>query len=224
METKEQRLEYLVKKEGIEKLKNSNVIIFGVGGVGSFAAESLVRSFVGNITLVDYDTITVSNINRQLHANTQSIGKYKTSELVQRFKLINPDCKIITSEKKLNKENIDEFFSVKYDYVIDAIDDTEAKLELIKYCMRNKIKIISSMGMANKLKPELIKIGKLKNTSVCPIARKLRRELKDSNLTVVYSTEHPIKHDNPKVGSSAFNPPIAGMMMTSFVVRSILDK
>lgn len=88
--------------------------------------------------------------------------------------------------------------------------------------MRNKIKIISSMGMANKLKPELIKIGKLKNTSVCPIASKFRRELKDSNLTVVYSTEHPIKHDNPKVGSSAFNPPIAGMM-TSGVVRSILD-
>lgn len=223
MEYKEQRLEYLINKEGIEKLKQSSVIIFGLGGVGSFAAESICRSFVGNITLVDFDTISISNINRQIHSNMNTIGLNKTDELYKRFNSINPECNIKIITKKLDEKNIDEFFGEKYDYVIDAIDDMKAKTALIKYCKRNKYKIISSMGMANKMKPEYIRIGKLKNTQVCPIARILRKELKNVDLTVVYSLEHPIRHNNPKPGSTSFTPPVSGLMMASYIVRKLLD-
>ncbi len=228
MEEKSQRLEILIKKEGLEKLKNSKCIIFGLGGVGSFAAEALARSFVGNISIVDFDTISVSNINRQLQANHKTIGLNKTDEILKRIKLINSDCNIKVLNKKLTPENIEEFDLKEYDYVIDAIDSIISKIELIKYCVKNKIKIISSMGMGNKINPEKIKIDKLKNTKSCALARKLRRELKDFKSTleipVVYSDEVAIKHDYDIAGSTAFNPPVAGMLMAGYVVRKILTK
>ncbi|WP_067143351.1 tRNA threonylcarbamoyladenosine dehydratase [Oceanivirga salmonicida] len=227
MNEKSQRLEILIKQEGIDKLRNAKCIIFGLGGVGSFAAEALARSFVGNICIVDYDTISISNINRQLHANIKTIGLNKTDEIANRILSINPECNLKIETKKLTPENIDEFNLKEYDYVLDAIDDISSKIELIKYCSRNKIKIISSMGMGNKIKPEKIKIDKLKNTKSCALARKLRRELKDFKsaleIPVVYSDEVAIKHEYDFPGSTAFNPPVSGMFMSSYVVRKILN-
>ena len=223
-----QRLEILVKEEGISKLKKTKCIVFGLGGVGSYAVETLARSFIGQITLVDFDTISITNINRQIHANMKTIGEYKAKELKQRIKDINPECIVNIITIKLQKENIEFFNLGTYDYVIDAIDDIGAKLSLITYCLINKIKIISSMGMANRLNPEKIKIDKIKNTSGCPVARIIRKELKKKNLQnldVVYSTEHAIKNYNIKeMGSANFNVSIAGILMAYFVIRQTLEK
>lgn len=223
-----QRLELLVKETGITKLKKSRCIVFGLGGVGSYAVETLARSFIGEITLVDFDTISITNINRQIHSNVKTIGEYKAEVLKSRIEDINPECIVNINVIKLEKENIDSFNLATYDYVIDAIDDTSAKLSLITYCLSNKIKIISSMGMANRLMPEKIKIDKIKNTSVCPIARLIRRELKKINmlnLDVVYSTEHTIKNANTaELGSANFTVSVAGILMASYVIRQILEK
>ncbi len=228
MKEKSQRLEILVNKSGIDKLNNAKCIVFGLGGVGSFAVESLARSFVGNITIVDFDTISVSNINRQLHANFNTIGNNKTDEIEKRIISINPNCSVKVINKKLTPYNIEEFNLKDYDYVIDAIDSILSKIELIRYCVRNKIKIISAMGMGNKINPEKIRIDKLKNTKSCALARKLRRELKDFksalDIPVVYSEEVAIKHNFDITGSTAFNPPVAGMIMASYTVRKILEK
>ena len=223
-----QRLEILVKEEGILKLKKSKCIVFGLGGVGSYSVEALARSFIGEITLVDFDTISITNINRQIHANVKTIGEYKAKELKRRIEDINPECIVNINTIKLQKENIASFNLETYDYVIDAIDDISAKLSLITYCLSSKIKIISSMGMANRLKPEKIKIDKIKNTSVCPVARIIRRELKKKNmqnLNVVYSTEHALKNSDIKeLGSAHFTVSIAGILMASFVIMQILEK
>lgn len=220
------RLELLIKKEGINKLKKSKCIIFGLGGVGSYATEALARSFIGTLTIVDFDKISITNINRQLQTNINNIGNPKTEEVKKRILSINPDCIVISHEIRLNSLNIENFNLNNYDFVLDAIDDIYAKLVLIKYCLKNKIKIISSMGMANKINPELVKIGKIKDTTVCPLARKIRRELLKENYTnlpVVYSTEHiKFKVEN-KLGSTSFVPSVAGLFMASYVIRSILE-
>ncbi|WP_408022185.1 ThiF family adenylyltransferase [Sneathia vaginalis] len=224
MATSYERLEILVKKEGIEKLNKSSCIIFGVGGVGSFAAEAIARSFVGNISLVDFDTVDITNINRQIHANINTVGRLKVELMKKRILSINPNCNINICTEKLSKENIEKFFDKKYDYVIDAIDDMDAKIALISYCLYKKIKIISSMGLANRLDPTKVYIGKLKNTIGCGLARRLRKEFKDKNINVVASTEHAIKHDKPHPGSVSFVPSVGGLMLASYVVRKILEE
>lgn len=216
------RLEILVGNEGLQKLKNSSCIIFGVGGVGSFAIEALARSFIGNITLVDFDIVDITNINRQIHANFTTIGKSKIELMKERIKSINPECEVTIFKEKLNKENVFLFFNKKYDYVIDAIDDIEAKIALIHYCKYNKINIISSMGLANRLDPTKVHICKLKNTIGCGLARRLRREFKDFNLNVVSSSEHAIKVDSIKPGSISFVPSVGGLMLAGYVVNKIL--
>lgn len=221
------RLKLLIKEEGIKKLKNSKCIIFGLGGVGSYAVEALARSFIGEMTLVDFDKISITNINRQIHSNIMSIGKYKTEEMKNRILSINKGCILKIYNTRINSLNLQDFNLEEYDFVIDAIDDVSSKLELIKYCLRNKIKIVSSMGMANKLRPDMIKIDKIKNTSVCPLARKIRKELMrfgNTNLTVVYSTEHFKNKENLNtLGSTSFVPPVSGMFIASYVVRNLLE-
>ncbi|WP_068267694.1 tRNA threonylcarbamoyladenosine dehydratase [Caviibacter abscessus] len=220
------RLELLVQKDGINKLKNTKCIIFGLGGVGSYVTESLARSFIGELTLVDFDKISITNINRQLHANFKSIGKWKTQEMKNRILSINPECNVKIYETRLNDSNMEEFDLASYDFVIDAIDDITSKIALIKYCLKNKIRIISSMGAANKLNPEMLKIGKIKNTTVCPLARKIRHELLKegyTDLTVVYSTEHIKNKKGNALGSTSFVPSVAGLYITSYVVRTILE-
>ena len=241
------RFSMLVGEKGIEKLRNSKVIVFGIGGVGSYTVEALARSGVGHITMVDFDEISESNINRQLHSLRSTIGKSKTDVMKDRVFDINPDCEVELI-KKLVYEDFDEIFeNNRYDFVVDAIDVIGIKINLIEYCVKNKINIISSMGFGNKMHPEMVEISKIKNTSVCPMARTIRSILKKKNIfdiPVIYSKEQPVKPNKSELfkeeiltefrenneiprkttpGSNAFVPGTAGLVLASYVIRKILE-
>lgn len=244
------RFSMLIGEEGIEKLCNSKVIVFGIGGVGSYTVEALARSGVGYITMVDFDEISESNINRQLHSLRSTIGKSKTDVMKERILDINPDCKV-ELVKRLVYDDIDEVLgnsgNKKYDFAVDAIDVIGSKVNLIEYCVKNKINIISSMGFGNKMHPEMVEISKIKNTSVCPMARTIRSILKKKNIfdiPVVYSKEQPVKPNKSELfkeeiltefrennemprktatGSNAFVPGTAGLVLASYVIRKILE-
>ena len=241
------RFSMMIGEEGIEKLGKSRVIIFGVGGVGSYTVEALVRAGVGQITMVDFDEISESNINRQLHSLRSTIGKSKVDVMKDRILDINPDCKV-ELVKRLVYDDVDEVLgNNKYDFVVDAIDVIGSKINLIEYCAKNNINIISSMGFGNKMHPEMIEIAKIKNTSVCPMARTIRSILKKKkiiNVPVVYSREIPVKPDKSELfkeelptefrenneiprkttpGSNSFVPGTAGLVLASYVVRKILE-
>ena len=241
------RFSMLVGEEGIEKLRNSKVIVFGVGGVGSYTVEALARSGVGHITMVDFDEISESNINRQLHSLRSTIGKSKTDVMKDRILDINPDCEVELIKKLVYKDFDEIFENNRYDFVVDAIDFIGSKINLIEYCVKNKINIISSMGFGNKMHPEMVEISKIKNTSVCPMARTIRSILKKKNIfdiPVVYSKEQPVKPDKSELfkeetptefrennevprkttpGSNAFVPGTAGLVLASYVIRKILE-
>ena len=241
------RFSMMIGEEGIEKLGKSRVIIFGVGGVGSYTVEALVRAGVGQITMVDFDEISESNINRQLHSLRSTIGKSKVDVMKDRILDINPDCKV-ELVKRLVYDDIDEVLgNNKYDFVVDAIDVIGSKINLIEYCVKNNINIISSMGFGNKMHPEMIEIAKIKNTSVCPMARTIRSILKKKGITnvpVAFSKEIPVQpnkselfkeemptefRENNKIprkttpGSNSFVPGTAGLVLTSYVVRKLLE-
>ncbi len=194
------RTEKLLGPEKLEKLKNSKVVLFGAGAVGSFAAEALVRSGVGNITIVDFDTICISNINRQLFALQSTIGKPKTEVALKRLSDINPACNIIQENRFADAGSIPEILSDKPDVVIDAIDSVGPKTELLAYSYLNEIPVLSSMGAARRSDPLAVKVGDLFDTVTCPLARLVRKSLKRRGITqgikCVYSTEfpaHPVK-------------------------------
>ena len=219
-----QRFELLVGDK-IEKIKNLNVLVVGVGGVGGYAVEALVRSGVSNVTIVDYDTIDITNINRQIIALHSTIGKKKVEVLKTRILDINPNCEVkaydfFYNEEMKNKININD-----YDYILDCCDSINSKELLIKEAVSNNIKIISSMGAGFKLDPSKIKIDKLKNTSYDKLARKLRNSLKNDNkclnIPVVYSTEVSEKKDKV-IASNSYIPSIFGLYMTSFIVNDCL--
>ena len=241
------RFSMMVGEDGIEKLRNSRVIVFGVGGVGSYTVEALARSGVGQITMVDFDEISESNINRQLHSLRSTIGKSKIDVMKDRILDINPDCKV-ELVKRLVYDDIDEVLgNNKYDFVVDAIDVIGSKINLIEYCAKNNINIISSMGFGNKMHPEMIEIAKIKNTSVCPMARTIRSILKKKGITnvpVAFSKEIPVQpnkselfkeemptefRENNKIprkttpGSNSFVPGTAGLVLASYVVRKLLE-
>lgn len=228
-----QRTELLIGQENLEKLKNSHVIVFGLGGVGGGAVEALVRSAIGEISIVDFDTVDITNLNRQLIATQDTIGKSKALSMKERALSINPDLKINVFTEKFSRENSDLFFNDKhYDYVIDAIDLITQKLDLIELCYRKKIPIISSMGTGNKIDPSKFEIADISKTSVCPMAKVIRKELKNRNvkkLKVVFSKEIPRKPLNKdgsrqkkhNVGSIAFVPPVVGMILASQVIKDI---
>ena len=241
------RFSMMIGEEGIEKLGKSRVIIFGVGGVGSYTVEALVRAGVGQITMVDFDEISESNINRQLHSLRSTIGKSKVDVMKDRILDINPDCKV-ELVKKLVYDDVDEVLgNNKYDFVVDAIDVIGSKINLIEYCAKNNINIISSMGFGNKMHPEMIEIAKIKNTSVCPMARTIRSILKKKGITnvpVAFSKEIPVQpnkselfkeemptefRENNKIprkttpGSNSFVPGTAGLVLASYVVRKLLE-
>ena len=241
------RFSMMVGEDGIEKLRNSRVIVFGVGGVGSYTVEALARSGVGQITMVDFDEISESNINRQLHSLRSTIGKSKIDVMKDRILDINPDCKV-ELVKRLVYDDIDEVLgNNKYDFVVDAIDVVGSKINLIEYCVKNEINIISSMGFGNKMHPEMVEIAKIKNTSVCPMARTIRSILKKKGITnvpVAFSKEIPVQPDkselfkeemptefreNNKIprkttpGSNSFVPGTAGLVLASYVVRKLLE-
>ena len=241
------RFSMMVGEDGIEKLRNSRVIVFGVGGVGSYTVEALARSGVGQITMVDFDEISESNINRQLHSLRSTIGKSKIDVMKDRILDINPDCKV-ELVKRLVYDDIDEVLgNNKYDFIVDAIDVIGSKINLIEYCVKNNINIISSMGFGNKMHPEMVEIAKIKNTSVCPMARTIRSILKKKGITnvpVAFSKVIPVQPNKSKLfkeelptefrennkiprkttpGSNSFVPGTAGLVLASYVVRKLLE-
>lgn len=220
------RLESLVGIENIEKIRKLNVLILGLGGVGGYAVETLIRCGVERITLVDGDTIKPSNINRQIIATSKNNNKYKTKEWKKRIKRINPNVKVNIINTMINEDNIEVLFSEKYDYIIDCCDTSKVKVLLVKLCHEKGIKLVSSMGMANKMDPTKIQISTLDKTEIDPLARKIRSELKGSekalmkDVIVVYSTEKAI--NNNMLGSTAFVPSVAGIYITNYIINNTI--
>lgn len=227
------RLEMLIGQENMDRLKSAHVVIYGIGGVGSFVAEAMARSGLGKLTLVDFDTVAESNINRQIHANTETVDRLKASVMAERIGLINPDCQVTVITEPYKPENAESFFQERIDFVADAIDMVTSKLDLICRCVEKDIPVISAMGTGNKLFPEQLEITDLYKTTNCPLARVMRRELRKrgvKKLPVVYSKEKPIRpmqlekgklHETP--GSTAFVPSTAGLMMASYIVRNLIE-
>lgn len=211
----------------LEKLKNTHILLFGLGGVGSYVLEMLARSFVGHITIVDNDIVQASNINRQLVAYQSTIGLDKVEVAKMRILDINPNCEVITHKMFVLPENLSFFEFSKYDYIIDAIDTVSAKIAIIEKAKQEDVKIISSMGTGNKFHPELLKIMDLSKTTVCPLARVMRYELRKRNInhvTVLSSTEEPVKTKSNTPGSIAYVPSAAGILIASYVLNQILGK
>ena len=229
------RTELLLGKSAMIKLAKSRVAVFGVGGVGGYAVEALVRSGIGEIDLVDNDVVSLTNLNRQIYALHSSIGKYKVEVAKERILDINPDVKVNIYNTFYSPDTSDKFDFSKYDYVIDAIDTVSGKIELVVQCNNFGVPLISSMGAGNKLNPADFEVSDIYKTSVCPLARVMRYELKKRNikhLKVVYSKEPPIKPLQsselpPKgkqiPGSAAFVPSVAGLIIAGEVIKDLIN-
>ncbi len=227
------RTESLIGSENLEKLKNSRVAIFGVGGVGGYVLEGLVRSGVGSIDLFDNDIISLSNINRQIIATNDTIGQLKTEAAKKRALSINNDVKINTYNVFYTPENADSFDFSKYDYIIDAIDTVTSKIEIIIRAVAQNVPVISSMGTGNKLNPAMLEVSDIYKTSVCPLAKVMRSELKKrgiKKLKVVYSKEEPVKlclgseKGRHIPASCPYVPAAAGMIIAGEVVKDLINK
>ena len=219
--------EELLIGDKINELRNKTVLIVGIGGVGGYVTESMVRAGIGHLILVDFDTVDITNINRQLVALHSNIGKKKVDAYKERILDINPDCIVDTYDIFYNEENKDCLFDNKIDYVIDCCDSLNSKVILIKECNNRGIPIISSMGTGNKFHPEKFEIDKLKNSTYDPLAKKMRYLLKDNkellNTMVIYSKEEPTPYKG-KIGSISYVPSVAGLLLTSYVINQFLDK
>lgn len=230
------RTELLIGKEGINKLSQSRVAVFGIGGVGGYVVEALVRSGVGSLDLIDNDKVALTNLNRQIIATHKTLGRYKVDIAEERAKEINPGVNIKTFKTFFMPETANEFDFTKYDYVVDAIDTVSGKLELIEQSKKADVPIICSMGAGNKMHPELFEIADISKTSVCPLAKVIRQELKKRKIKkvkVVYSKEIPLKpaESNERVegkkqipGSNAFVPSAVGLIIAGEVIRSLISK
>ena len=243
------RSELLIGTEGLNKLKESKVAVFGIGGVGTFTVEALARTGVGKFVLVDDDDICLTNINRQLHATRSTVGKPKVEVMKERILDINPNAEVTTYRELYNSESAERLLSEDYDYVVDAIDMVTAKIDLIVRCKEKNIPIISSMGAGNKLDPTKFEVTDIFKTSICPLAKVLRKELRKrgvKDLKVVYSKEEPmtpfvinsdcktdcictnknrtctVRHQIP--GSVAFVPSVVGLILASVVVKDLISK
>ncbi len=234
MEERFSRTALLIGENGVERLKKSRVAVFGVGGVGSYAVEALARLGVGNLTLVDPDMVAESNLNRQLIALHSTIGKYKVDAARERVLDINPEAEVEALKLFYLPENAGEFDVSRFDCIVDAIDTVSAKLELITRAKAAGVPIISSMGTGNKMHPEMLEISDISKTSVCPLARVMRRELRTrgiKELTVVYSKEEAIDtkeniflpNGKKTVGSISFVPATAGLLLASKVCEILLN-
>ena len=225
------RAELLLGEEALHKLRSARVALFGIGGVGSFAAEALARGGVGHITLVDGDTVSITNINRQLIALHSTVGKEKTAVMAERIADISPETEVETYPVVYGAENRDLLDFSTYDYVIDAIDTVTSKLILIEEAKKAGVPVISCMGTGNKFHPERFEVTDISKTSVCPLAKVMRKELKvrgNKNVKVVYSKEEPQKPaESPETGkrqipgSLSFVPPVAGLLLAGEVIRHI---
>lgn len=219
------RLEIIIKDK-INLIKNKTVLIIGLGGVGGYALESIVRSGIEKIIIVDYDIVDETNLNRQILSLNNNIGLKKVDVAESRIKKINKDCEVIKLDMKVTLDNINILFNEKIDYVIDACDTVEVKKELIRQCLKRKIKLISCMGTGNKLDPSKLEIVDIRKTSYDPLAKIIRKMVKEENIKekvmVVASKEQPIKTNTKTIGSTSFVPAVAGLLCTSFVINDII--
>lgn len=222
------REELLIGKQNIEKLKKSTVAVFGCGGVGSFAVEALARAGVGKIVLIDKDIIDITNINRQIIADIESIGKDKVQLEKERILKINPHAKVEIYKEFYSNENAEKLIKKEYNYIIDAIDSISSKISLIENAYKNNIKIISAMGMGNKLEPTMIEVTDISKTSVCPLAKIVRKKLREigiQHLKVAYSKELPKNINNKEklvTASISFVPSVCGLIMAGEVIKDII--
>lgn len=224
-----EREELLIGSENIEKLNKSTVAVFGCGGVGSYALEALVRAGVGNIVLIDKDIIDITNINRQLIADTTTVGKDKVEVAKQRALKINPNINI-EIHKCFYDENQTELIKPEYDYIVDAIDSVKSKISLIQEAHNKNVKIISAMGMGNKLNPTMIEVADISKTEMCPLAKVVRKRLREIGINhtkVVYSKEPVTRTDNSlenkgTTASISFVPSVCGLVIASEIVKDII--
>lgn len=236
------RTELLIGQVALEKLQNSRVAIFGVGGVGGYVCEALVRSGVGHFDLIDNDTVSLTNINRQIIALHSTIGKLKVDVMKERMLDINPDVDVSVHPCFYLPETADQFDFSNYDYVVDAIDTVTGKIEIIVQADAHQVPVISSMGAGNKLNPAMMEVSDIYKTSVCPLARVMRRELKKRHIKhckVVYSKEKAIQPSQASLekygadseenftkksipGSTAFVPSVAGLILASEVIKDLI--
>ena len=215
----------LIGPEATAKLENSRVAVFGLGGVGGACCEALVRAGIGSIDLIDKDVVDVTNINRQIIADSENIGKNKTDVCKERLERINPKCYVNAYNMFFLPENADSIDFSQYDYVADAIDNVTAKLCLIEKCRDAGVSIISSMGTGNKLDPTQFEVADIYDTSVCPLAKVIRQECRKrgiESLKVVYSREEPIHTENRTPASISFVPPVAGMIMAGEIIKDLI--
>ncbi len=229
------RTEALLGRAAMKKLAAARVAVFGLGGVGGYVVEALARSGVGELHLIDKDVVALSNINRQIIALRSTVGLRKTDVAAARVKEINPECKVITYDLFYTPETEKEIDFTKFDYVVDAIDTVAGKLAIIKNAKAAKIPVISSMGTGNKLNASAFEIADISKTSVCPLARVMRRELKKlgiEQVKVLYSKEEPVKRvteaaeeaeEKSAPASVAFVPPVAGLLIAGEVVRDLIQ-
>lgn len=221
-----ERLIALVGKDKFSKLQSTRVLVVGIGGVGGYAFEALIRSGIGNIYIIDGDNIELTNLNRQIITSSENIGLEKVEIAKERALKINPNINIVTFSENLEENNIDKILDYKFDYIIDACDTVSTKLLLIENSLNYKYKLISSMGTANKTNPSLFSITELSKTNNDPIARILRKKIKElkinKKIMVVSSTETPV--ETGRLGTNSYIPGIAGLLCASYVINDITKK
>lgn len=220
------RLKLLIGEEGLNKLKDSHVLILGLGGVGGYVLEALTRSGIGKLTIIDHDKIELSNLNRQIITIRENIGKYKVNEAKKRVLSINNEIMVNEIAEFIDESNIDKLFNEKIDYFIDACDSFKTKCLVIDKCQKNNIPFITCTGTGNRMNPSKLIITDLKSTSYDPLAKKLRKYMKDTNnngkVTCLSSTEMPLRKGKV-IGSNSFVPASAGLLIASYVINSLLE-
>ncbi|MEB3429488.1 tRNA threonylcarbamoyladenosine dehydratase [Citroniella saccharovorans] len=227
MFSKFQRFDKLFGKGASELLSQKNILIFGLGGVGSICCEALIRSGVGRLTLVDFDTIDITNLNRQIQTNSKNIGCYKTDELIKRLEDINPNAKLVGLKEFFSSES--KIIFNEFDYVIDAIDSVQSKVEIIKRAKENGVRVISAMGAGNKIDPTKFEVTYIEKTHTDPLAKVMRKKLKDlgiKQVKCVFSSEYPKEVSNELTnapGSCSFVPPVMGLVIASEVIKDLLE-
>lgn len=222
------RLELVIGKDNLNKLNSSTILVLGLGGVGSYVVESLVRSGVGSLILVDFDNIDITNLNRQLMTNLNNINELKTEVFLKRIKEINPNCKVKLINNFIDDKNINLLFDERIDYLIDCCDTVLTKKLVIENCLYKKIPFITCMGTGNKLDPSKLQIIDIRKTAYDPLAKVIRKWVKEENILskipCCCSTEKPTKNKENIIGSTAFVPSSAGLLITSYIVRKIISK
>lgn len=225
---RKQRTELLLGKENVGKIEKSSVMVIGLGGVGGYTVEALARCGTGKLILVDFDTVSESNINRQIIADTTTVGRKKTDVFYERIKNINPECEVVLCDVFVSKDNAGKLIEEHSpDFVVDAIDNVSAKIAIAEYTYNNGIPAISSMGTGNKTDPKQFRISDIYKTSVCPLARVMRKELKERKIEkydVLFSEETPIKTESDDIASISFVPSVAGLLIAEHTVKYLIKK